>query len=227
MAPKIVDKQEKRRQLALVALELFADQGFEATSMTRVAQAAGISKGAIYLYYGSKAELVAGAAEAWVAGIGGGVSRVAPGGGDPLLRLRTLLRATTRAFLEEPRMGRLFLGMMEAAARRPEAFADLALARRVSAPVREAVAGILRDGVAQGFLRPEVADDAPRLAINLVAFVDGLGLHHVGCPGTFDLDGQLDLFLEGLIDGLRLRPPGPRVHPSGPRARPAKGGDHG
>jgi hypothetical protein len=130
-------------------------------------------------------------------------------------------------------MIRLVLGMMEAAARRPVAFADLALARRVSAPVREAVAGILRDGAAQGFLRPEVADDASRLAINVVAFVDGLGLHHVSSPGFFELDAQVDLYLEGLIDGLRVRPPGLRVSSDGPRARPAqprartvKGGDH-
>ncbi len=220
MTPKIVDKEEKRRQIALVALELFAAHGFEGTSMTRVAQAAGISKGAINLYYESKAELVSGAAAVWVADIGGGVRGLAAGGGDPLERLRTLLRATIRAFLEEPRIVRLFLGMMEVAARRPEAFGHLELARRVSAPVREAVREILEDGAAQGILRPEAAADASRLATNVVAFVDGLGLHHVGCPGAFDLDGQLDLYLEGLIDGLRVRPTGQRARPVG------EGGDH-
>ena len=37
----------------------------------------------------------------------------------------------------------------------------------------------------------------------LVAFVDGLGMHYVTSPTFFDLNAQIDFYLENLIDSLR------------------------
>lgn len=45
------------------SLELFADHGYEATSMSQIAQKAGVSKGLIYNYFDSKLDLLKGMIE--------------------------------------------------------------------------------------------------------------------------------------------------------------------
>ncbi|MCU4174781.1 TetR/AcrR family transcriptional regulator [Carboxylicivirga sp. N1Y90] len=51
-------REERKQQILNVALEVFADNGFSSTSIAKIAQKAGISKGLIYNYFESKEELV-------------------------------------------------------------------------------------------------------------------------------------------------------------------------
>ena len=57
VSPRIVDREQRRREIALRALEVFAETGFERTPVSRVAEAARISKGSIYVYFESKVDL--------------------------------------------------------------------------------------------------------------------------------------------------------------------------
>src|SRR5262245_18531957 len=50
--------ESRRAAIAEVALRLWAEKGFAATSVAAVAKAAGISKGAMYLYFPSKQALL-------------------------------------------------------------------------------------------------------------------------------------------------------------------------
>ena len=62
--PKIAARERdafyetRRTELAEVALELWAEKGFDATSVASIAEAAGVSKGTFYLYYESKHALL-------------------------------------------------------------------------------------------------------------------------------------------------------------------------
>ena len=47
MSPKRIDKEERKKQIALGALDLFAEKGLEGTSISEVAKQAGIGKGGI------------------------------------------------------------------------------------------------------------------------------------------------------------------------------------
>ena len=51
-------REEKRQQIMDAALELFAHIGFHSTSISKIAQSAGISKGLMYNYFDSKEDLV-------------------------------------------------------------------------------------------------------------------------------------------------------------------------
>ena len=51
-------RQEKRQLIMNTALELFANNGYENTSVGDIAKAAGISKGLLYNYFRSKEELL-------------------------------------------------------------------------------------------------------------------------------------------------------------------------
>ena len=51
-------RQQKRKLIMDTALELFAENGFHSTSITHIAQKAGISKGLTYNYFASKKEIL-------------------------------------------------------------------------------------------------------------------------------------------------------------------------
>ncbi len=52
--PKIVDKEEMRNAILDAAMGVFVDKGYHATSVSNVAEAAGLGKGTIYIYFKSK-----------------------------------------------------------------------------------------------------------------------------------------------------------------------------
>jgi AcrR family transcriptional regulator len=55
--PKIVDKDEKRRQLVESAAAVFARNGYSGTKMAHVAAEAEVGKGTLYEYFASKDDL--------------------------------------------------------------------------------------------------------------------------------------------------------------------------
>lgn len=57
-------KEARPAELAAAALELFVEKGFAATRLEDVATRAGVSKGTVYLYFGSKEALFKAAIEA-------------------------------------------------------------------------------------------------------------------------------------------------------------------
>ncbi|MDR1542801.1 MAG: TetR/AcrR family transcriptional regulator, partial [Prevotellaceae bacterium] len=51
-------RNEKRQLIKQTALSLFAENGYETTSISEIAKKAGISKGLMYNYFTSKEELL-------------------------------------------------------------------------------------------------------------------------------------------------------------------------
>lgn len=59
LAPRWRRRADERPQEVLeAALDVFVDRGYAATNMDEIARRAGVSKGTLYLYYPSKAELL-------------------------------------------------------------------------------------------------------------------------------------------------------------------------
>ncbi len=57
MSPLIVDKAEKKKQILEAALEVFIAKGYHNVNVSDIARQAGISKGALYIYFKSREEL--------------------------------------------------------------------------------------------------------------------------------------------------------------------------
>lgn len=55
---RIIDKEEKRCDIALAAIALFCEKGIQQTSIDQIAKSAGVAKGTIYLYFKNKEEIV-------------------------------------------------------------------------------------------------------------------------------------------------------------------------
>src|SRR5260221_11591312 len=59
MSPRPNVSEERKQQILDAAIAVFARLGFRAARMDDVAEQAGLSKGALYLYYKSKAAIIA------------------------------------------------------------------------------------------------------------------------------------------------------------------------
>ena len=55
---RIIDKEEKRCDIAGASIKLFANKGIAQTSMDEIAKSAGVAKGTIYLYFKNKEEII-------------------------------------------------------------------------------------------------------------------------------------------------------------------------
>lgn len=56
--PKIVRKHEKKRSIAIAAIDLIAENGLAQTSVESIAMAANVGKGTVYLYFKTKEEII-------------------------------------------------------------------------------------------------------------------------------------------------------------------------
>jgi TetR/AcrR family transcriptional regulator len=88
---------EQREAILAHAARLFAERGYPATSMNQVAEAAGLSKSALYHYYRDKYTLLVNIVEGHVSRLEALVDEVVGGTQEPEERVRELIRR----FVEE------------------------------------------------------------------------------------------------------------------------------
>lgn len=55
---RIIDKEEKRLDIARASIDLFTSKGIAQTSIDEIAKSAGVAKGTIYLYFKNKEEII-------------------------------------------------------------------------------------------------------------------------------------------------------------------------
>ena len=203
MAPKPIDKTKRKTEIALAALDLFAENGLDATSISDVAKHAGIGKGTVYEYFSSKEELILTAFIAWMEQMLGlemtdALSNIA----DPEERIRFLIRAIVEPFMTDDRVVKIMLLMFQAMLK-DDTLMEHPLTRQVLTGMRKMLSNILLEGVAQGNFKPEIARDVETIAINLFAYLDGITVHYVINKNDFDLMAQVDFYLDRLLNGIR------------------------
>jgi AcrR family transcriptional regulator len=116
----------RSRSLLESTRRLIAAEGFDAVTMERVAEEAGITKGAIYLYFRNKDQMILAAVEEITAEMVGGIERRVDARAEPWDRLCQLIRAQLAIMEENKELVRTLLldrrlmkgGSRSAAARR-------------------------------------------------------------------------------------------------------------
>ncbi|MBI2534270.1 MAG: TetR/AcrR family transcriptional regulator [Deltaproteobacteria bacterium] len=116
----------RSRSLLESTRRLIAAEGFDAVTMARVAEEAGITKGAIYLYFRNKDQMILAAIEATAAEMVRGIERRVDPRAEPWDRLCQLIRAQLAIMEENKELLRTLLldrrlmkgGSRSAAARR-------------------------------------------------------------------------------------------------------------
>jgi AcrR family transcriptional regulator len=188
--PKVVDREQRREELAAALWRLVVREGIEAASVRRVAAEAGWSTGSLRHYFQTQPELLAFAMELVVQRVTGRLDALERGG-DP--------RAIAERALQEV--------LPLDAERRAEAQVWLAFtARSLADPGLRELRNRAHTGL-RGLCRSAAellgvpARELDAAAEQLQALVDGLALHAVLDPATTTPERQREL-LAGYLDAL-------------------------
>jgi AcrR family transcriptional regulator len=188
----------RKIEILEVARDLFAQRGFEKTTMADIAEVVGVVESALYRHFRSKQELLVEAVRTFYEPIIEDVERAAASIVDPLARLRYAVWRHLRAYAEEPELCRLVVH--EARGLEDYWNSEIAkLNRRYTAFVTRAVA----DGVASGAFAPDVR---PALVRDMVyGTLEHVGLAAISRGATLDVDGLTAELMAVLEPGLTRR----------------------
>jgi len=185
------------------AFRTFAERGYRATRLEEVAEAAGVTKGAIYYYFDGKEDLLRKAVETRHRAIFRDIEEALAAERAPAsAKIRLVLRKVWQHWLE-PGWGpafRLMLGEMSVE------FPALFRTWAMEGPIQgcEVVSDLIEEGVQQGEFRAGVdADVSARLVVSglmlQAAMHVHLGLNQLApCDADRIFDSSVDLFLHGL-----------------------------
>jgi AcrR family transcriptional regulator len=180
----------RREQLLAVALEVFAKQGFHATSMNDVADAAGVTKPVLYQHFSSKRELYLALLEEVGARLQHAIAKATSDADSPRDQVAKGFTAYFRWVSDDHAAFTLLFG---SGARRDEEFAHAV--RQVEESIADAIARLIQADIDLEHQRT--------LAQGLVGLAEGTSryLVHVGEP--FDPDVVARQVAELAWAGLR------------------------
>lgn len=202
-APKFRRRAEHRPDEILdAALALFVEKGYAHTSVAEIARKAGVSKGAVYLYFPSKQAVLEGLVERAVSPVAAGALAAADfTSGDIRQTLRAMLTVVTTS-LGDPKVFAVPRIVIREAAVAPE-IAEM-YRRAVFDTVFPAATGLIEQAISTGQMRPVDPEltlrslIGPILAHLLLAEIfgiqpaDGLALDRL-------IHNHLDILFNGLV----------------------------
>ena len=205
MSPKLVDRQARRAEIAAIALDVFAERGLDAP-VDRIAKAAKIGKGTIYEYYRSKEELIVDSVLAYFEQVDQLTQDASQQFDNPEERLRFEVASIVKTLLEDKRYSQIVIGIMRLTNTREGRLIDRELNRNVNRRFIALITNRILEGISCGDFRPEVAKDTELLAMNMIAFADGLWFSYYLERGDIHLEEQLDFYLNTFFDYLKKGP---------------------
>lgn len=196
---------ETRQHILDVALRLFSQQGVSATSLAEIAQAAGVTRGAIYWHFKNKSDLFS---EIWALSESSisdlEIEYRAKFPDDPLSVLRELLIYVLEATAAEERR-RL---MMEIIFHKCEFVGEMAVAqqaqRNLCVASNERIEQTLNNCIEAGMLPAKL--QTRRAAILMRSYISGIMENWLFAPETYDLKREAREFVDILIEMYQLCP---------------------
>ena len=205
MTPRIVDKEARRKRILAGAAAVFAQRGYQLTTIDQIAEAAGVAKGSVYLAFDSKEDLFYGLFEEFNRNVIGSELDPATASSEPVCdRIANALYGIAEAVDQEESLIPLTLefwsvcGVAETRERFGQRYAEM------FGDLRSRIVELLEHGVARG----EIDPDAPlgEAASCLIAIVDGLLIQQWTVPGV-TASKTLREALPTFLDSLRRQDP--------------------
>ena len=186
-----------RARLMRSAAKVAAERGLERASVDEVAQAAGLTKGAVYANFESKEQLYLAMLEDRFEARLEELDRVLSAGGDPDEQARRAAADFMRAVSAEPEWERLFFEFAVYAARNEEFRVELVERYR---RLREWIAALLDERASARGLEPSIP--AGQVALMVFAMANGAALERLLEPDAVDdelFPTMLATFFAGLV----------------------------
>lgn len=198
MAPRPDVSEERKGQILDAAISVFSRLGFVRARMEDVARESGLAKGTLYLYYGSKDDLIA-ALLRHIFGLGmrdlRSVLSDESSSGERLLQLS---RQTSRDIKRLSILLPIWFEFYAVAAR------NEGVRRFVKGffhEYRSSLAVIIREGIEQGEFRDA---DVEEVAVTLVSLFEGMTLLWAFDPDAISIERQMEASVRLLVRGLRV-----------------------
>lgn len=201
MRKTAAEAAETRRAILRAALAEFSQRGYSATTLEGVARAAGVTRGAVYWHFASKATLYEELLRTFGGQSGAIMGAAAAEGGDFIAICQRIL---TRLFiqLEEDKELR---AVMDLSLFKTEHTAELAgVVANQRASMNELIAqlaGIMQAGIAQGALRADL--DPWDVARGFLAYQQGVFHLWLADPDAFSLRERASALADLIISGIR------------------------
>ncbi len=197
--------QATRSRILDTAEQVFFEQGVSRTSLTDIAQAAGVTRGAIYWHFKNKADLF----EAMFARIklpmdeviGSSIDTREP---DPLGRLRELVMECLAGTVANPQRARVLNILFFKCEFTDEMGGVLARHQDAIHEGREKIAAGLQNAIGKGQLPADL--DAVRASIMLHAFMGGMLSDWLLNPTRLDLQNGAAAYVDALFDMIAHAP---------------------
>jgi TetR/AcrR family acrAB operon transcriptional repressor len=194
---------ETRHQLLDAALQIFSQQGYQAARLQDIARAAGVTRGAIYHHFGSKAELFNTLMDEASAQESGAIEAAIAEGGSLVEIMVRILRYSLSLMEKDRRLRQIFELSQFKVGDDP----DLAEGRRKRAEQIEllvaSTAAIMAQGIASGELRAGL--DPNTAARAFIAYQNGVATLWLSNRQAFSLQAQAADFADIFMHGLAAR----------------------
>ena len=190
-----------RSAVLKAALTVFSRKGYAAATLEDIAKAAGVTRGAIYWHFKSKADLY-NTLTGELSARGADLVQQAIGEGGNLLEILRRIFVRQCTLIEEDSEAR---AVMELALSRTGSDPEVQAGRRkqleAGNALIEGIAGAMQQGIAQGVLRSDL--DPGDMARAFIAFENGAIQLWLTSPKSFSLKQSAESFAEILISGLQ------------------------
>lgn len=197
-------KADRPDEIVAAALEMFSEKGFAATRLDDIAARAGVSKGAIYLYFATKEDIFRAVVEQAVAPNLASLQAMAPQAASFADLARFFARNVVPILAESPVGG--VVKMVVAEARN---FPELARIwhDRLIVPALGALAAAIAAGQARGELRP---GDPRHYAVSMISpMLLGVIWRETFTPigaEPFDIPALAEQHVDTLLRGMLVEP---------------------
>lgn len=196
---------ETRNRILDTAESVFREKGVSRTSLADIAEAAGLTRGAIYWHFRNKGDLFAAMFDRIALPMEEMVEQAAGDAvDDPLQKIKDIGVYVLRRTAEEPQCRRVF----EILFHKCEFVEEMAepLARQMECRTRGValIEQAFRNAVRKGQLPQQV--DAKRAANGLACYIDGLLYNWLIAPKSFSLARDAEDLIDQYLAGLTVLP---------------------
>lgn len=190
-----------RSAVLKAALTVFSRKGYAAATLDDVAKAAGVTRGAIYWHFKSKADLY-NTLTGELSARGADLVQQAVAEGGSLLEILRRIFVRQCTLIEEDREARAVMQLaLSRTGSDPEVQAGRKKQLEAGSALIEGIAGAMQQGIDQGVLRSDL--DPADMARAFIAFENGAIQLWLTSPKSFSLKQSAESFAEILISGLQ------------------------
>jgi len=190
-----IDTEARRNRIMKKAVVIFARHGFRNTDMQRIADAIGIAKGTIYLYFKTKDELFHAAVEYAIDRLAERIAADVDRVDDPIEKIKAVVRAHFDFFKNDKALAQILI-------RESGEFLSRAQTSYYRAFAANAVRleKIIRQGIADELLKPvDVKLTAEILIYHLSGTIQSYIIRGGKAPDTIIPELITDIFLSGIL----------------------------